>query len=527
MTFENSILTILTFLPLLGAALVLVTPKSALNAIRWTALVTTLVTFALSLWLWAAFDASNPGFQFVVNYNWLGDSIGYRVGVDGISVLFVVLSALLMPFCILSSWEAIEKRVKEYMLVFLILEVLMIGVFTTLDLAMFYVFFEGTLLPMFLIIGIWGGKRRIQASYKFFFYTFTGSVLMLLAIMAMYWNAGTTDISRLLTHQFPQNMQIWLWLAFFASLAVKMPMWPFHRWLPEAHVEAPTAGSVILAAILLKLGGYGFLRFSLPMFPDASAQLSNFVFVLSVAAIIITSLVALVQTDIKKLIAYSSVAHMGFVTMGIFAGNALGIQGAMFQMISHGLVSGALFLSVGVIYDRMHTRDIEAYGGLVERMPKYAFAFMVFTMANVGLPGTSGFVGEFLTMIGVFQVNTWVGFGAAFGVILSAGYALWLYRRVIFGALTKESLKGILDLNLREKIVLYPLIILIIVFGFYPAPILDTTAAAVDNLVAHYAASVGLDPAVSLADARAPLEYAAPTGEAQPAAEHAAEPAAH
>ena len=527
MTFENSILTILTFLPLLGAALVLVTPKTALSAIRWTALVTTLVTFALSLWLWAAFDASNPGFQFVVNYNWLGDSIGYRVGVDGISVLFVVLSALLMPFCILSSWEAIEKRVKEYMLVFLILEVLMIGVFTTLDLAMFYVFFEGTLLPMFLIIGIWGGKRRIQASYKFFFYTFTGSVLMLLAIMAMYWNAGTTDISRLLTHQFPQNMQIWLWLAFFASLAVKMPMWPFHRWLPEAHVEAPTAGSVILAAILLKLGGYGFLRFSLPMFPDASAQLSNFVFVLSVAAIIITSLVALVQTDMKKLIAYSSVAHMGFVTMGIFAGNALGIQGAMFQMISHGLVSGALFLSVGVIYDRMHTRDIEAYGGLVERMPKYAFAFMVFTMANVGLPGTSGFVGEFLTMIGVFQVNTWVGFGAAFGVILSAGYALWLYRRVIFGALTKESLKGILDLNLREKIVLYPLIILIIVFGFYPAPILDTTAAAVDNLVAHYAASVGLDPAVSLADARAPLEYAAPTGEAQPAAGHAAEPAAH
>jgi len=520
MTFENSILTILTFLPLLGAAMVLVTPKTSLNAIRWIALATTLVTFALSIWLWSAFDASNPGFQFVVNYNWLGDSIGYRVGVDGISVLFVVLSALLMPFCVLASWEAIDKRMKEYMVVFLILEVLMIGVFTTLDLAMFYVFFEGTLLPMFLIIGIWGGKRRIQASYKFFFYTFTGSVLMLLAIMAMYWNAGTTDISRLLTHDFPKDMQIWLWLAFFASLAVKMPMWPFHRWLPEAHVEAPTAGSVILAAILLKLGGYGFLRFSLPMFPDASAQLSNFVFVLSVAAIVITSLVALVQTDIKKLIAYSSVAHMGFVTMGIFAGNALGIQGAMFQMLSHGLVSGALFLSVGVIYDRMHTRDIEAYGGLVERMPKYALAFMIFTMANVGLPGTSGFVGEFLTLMGVFQVNTWVAFGAAFGVILSAGYALWLYRRVIFGALTKDSLKGILDLDLREKVILYPLMVMIIVFGFYPAPILDTTAAAVDNLVAHYAASVGLDPAVSLADARAPLEYAAPTGEAAAPAAH-------
>ena len=494
MTFANSILTILTFLPLLGAAILVFTPKTSLNAIRWIALAVTLVVFVLSLAMWQSFDPSNTGFQFVVNMPWIGDSIGYRVGVDGISVLFVVLSALLMPFCILASWESIETRLKEYMIVFLILETLMIGVFTTLDLAMFYVFFEGTLLPMFLIIGIWGGKRRIQASYKFFFYTFTGSVLMLLAIMAMYWNGGTTDISKLLTHDFPEGMQTWLWLAFFASLAVKMPMWPFHRWLPEAHVEAPTAGSVILAAILLKLGGYGFLRFSLPMFPDASAQFANFVFLLSVAAIIITSLVALVQTDIKKLIAYSSVAHMGFVTMGIFAGNALGIQGAMFQMISHGLVSGALFLAVGVIYDRMHTRDITAYGGLVSRMPRYAFAFMVFTMANVGLPGTSGFVGEFLTMIGVFQVNTLVAFGAAFGVIFSACYGLWLYRAVIFGALTKESLKGILDLSLREKVILYPLIVMIIFFGFYPAPILDTTAASVDALVAHYSASVGLAP---------------------------------
>jgi len=347
---------------------------------------------------------------------------------------------------------------------------------------------------------------------------------MLLAIMAMYWNGGTTDITKLLTHEFPLSWQPWLWWAFFASLAVKMPMWPFHRWLPEAHVQAPTAGSVILAAILLKLGGYGFLRFSLPMFPDASAQFANIIFFLSVAAIIVTSLVALVQTDMKKLIAYSSVAHMGFVTMGIFAGNALGIQGAMFQMISHGIVSGALFLCVGVIYDRMHTRDIEAYGGLVERMPRYALAFMVFTMANVGLPGTSGFVGEFLTMMGVFQVNTWVAFGAAFGVIFSACYALWLYRRVIFGALTKESLKGILDLDLREKVMLYPLIVLTIVFGFYPAPILDTTAAAVDNLVSHYAVSVGLDPAVSLADAQAPLVYAEPVAGADAPA---AEPAAH
>ncbi|MDB5623591.1 MAG: NADH-ubiquinone oxidoreductase chain, partial [Devosia sp.] len=322
MTFATSILTILTFLPLVGAVAILFMPRTAFDAIRWTALAATVVTFLLSLWMWSMFDPSNAGFQFVVDRPWIGDNIGYRVGVDGISVLFVVLSALLMPFCILASWESISVRVKEYMVVFLLLETLMIGVFTTLDLAMFYVFFEGTLVPMFLIIGIWGGKRRIQASYKFFFYTFVGSVLMLLAMMAMYWNAGTTNIARLLTHEFPSEMQPWLWWAFFASLAVKMPMWPFHRWLPEAHVEAPTAGSVILAAILLKLGGYGFLRFSLPMFPEASAQFANVVFLLSVAAIIVTSLVALVQQDIKKLIAYSSVAHMGFVTMGIFAGNA-------------------------------------------------------------------------------------------------------------------------------------------------------------------------------------------------------------
>ncbi|WEK06174.1 MAG: NADH-quinone oxidoreductase subunit M [Candidatus Devosia phytovorans] len=522
MNFENSILTVLTWLPLAGAMVLLFTPKTAIDAIRWISLAVTLLVFALSLLMWQSFDPSNAGFQFVVNYAWIGDTIGYRVGVDGISVLFVVLTALLMPFVVLASWE-VDTRFKEYMIVFLILETLMVGVFTTLDLAMFYVFFEGTLLPMFLIIGIWGGAKRIAASYKFFFYTFVGSVLMLLAIMAMYWNAGTTDISRLLTHDFPSSWQPWLWWAFFASLAVKMPMWPFHRWLPEAHVQAPTAGSVILAAILLKLGGYGFLRFSLPMFPEASAQFANIVFFLSVAAIILTSLIALVQSDIKKLIAYSSVAHMGFVTMGIFAGNALGIQGALFQMISHGIVSGALFLCIGVVYDRMHTREIDAYGGLVERMPRYAFAFMVFTMANVGLPGTSGFVGEFLTLLGIFQVNTWVAFGAAFGLILSACYALWAYRRVIFGALTKDSLKSILDLNLREKIILYPLIVLTVVFGFYPAPILDTTAAAVDNLVTHYATAVGLDPAVSLADAQAPLAHAEPVA----AAEAPAEPAAH
>jgi NADH-quinone oxidoreductase subunit M len=377
------------------------------------------------------------------------------------------------------------------MIVFLILETMCIGVFTTLDLAMFYVFFEGSLIPMFLIIGIWGGARRIQAAYKFFFYSFTGTVLMLIAIMAMYWQAGTLDIQKLLAFHFDPKVQTFLWLGFFASFAVKMPMWPFHRWLPEAHVEAPTAGSVILAAILLKLGGYGFIRFSLAMFPDASLQFAPFVFTLSVAAIIITSLVALVQTDMKKLIAYSSVAHMGFVTMGIFSGNVMGVHGAVFQMISHGLVSGALFLCVGVVYDRMHTRDIAAYGGLVERMPRYAVAFMVFTMANVGLPGTSGFIGEFLTMIGTFQVNTWVTFFAAFGVIFSAAYALFLYRRVIFGALTKDSLKGILDLDAREVTVLVPLIVLTILFGFYPAPILDATAASVNLIAENFSKAIG------------------------------------
>ncbi|MCB9993866.1 MAG: NADH-quinone oxidoreductase subunit M [Hyphomicrobiaceae bacterium] len=495
MTISAHILTYVTFLPLVGALFVLIVPGSdavALNNMRRIALVTTLVTFVLSLAMWAMFDNSTSDFQFVENYEWIQNSIGYRMGVDGISMLFIVLTAMLMPIVILSTWGSVETRVREYMIAFLVLETLMNGVFATLDLAMFYVFFEGGLIPMFLIIGIWGGKRRIQASYKFFFYTFTGSVLMLLAIMAMYWQAGTLDIRQLLKTSFPPEMQTWLWLAFFASFAVKLPMWPFHRWLPEAHVEAPTAGSVVLAAILLKMGGYGFLRFSLPMFPDASAYFTNFVFVLSVGAIVLTSLVALVQEDMKKLIAYSSVAHMGYVTMGIFAANQLGVQGAIFQMLSHGIVSAALFLCVGVIYDRMHTREIAAYGGLVERMPRYAALFMVFTMANVGLPGTSGFVGEFLTLIGIFQVNTWVAAGAALGVILSAGYALWLYRRVIFGVLEKETLKNILDLSTREMWVLVPLILLTILFGFYPAPLLDATAASVSALVGQYHAAVGM-----------------------------------
>jgi NADH-quinone oxidoreductase subunit M len=494
MNLSANLLTVITFLPTVGALLLLLVPgrgEASNNAVRWIALAVTLLTFALSLWLWAQFDPSKSGFQFVENYDWIGESIGYRMGVDGISVLFIPLTAFLMPAVVISSWSSIDKRVKEYMIVFLVLETFMIGAFATLDLAIFYIFFEGTLIPMFLIIGIWGGARRIQATYKFFFYSFTGTVLMLLAIMFMFWQAGTLDIQQLLLFKFAPEAQIWLWLGFFASFAVKMPMWPFHRWLPEAHVEAPTGGSVILAAILLKLGGYGFIRFSIAMFPDASQFFAPMVFVLSIAAIILTSLIALVQTDIKKLIAYSSVAHMGFVTMGIFAGNVMGIQGALFQMLSHGIVSGALFLCVGVVYDRMHTREIDAYGGLVDRMPVYAFVFMVFTMANVGLPGTSGFVGEFLTMIAVFQVNTWVAFFAAFGVIFSACYALWLYRRVIFGGLTKESLKSILDLDRREAVVLIPLVALTILFGFYPAPILDATAASVQVVADNFAAAIG------------------------------------
>ncbi|MGF7004951.1 NADH-quinone oxidoreductase subunit M [Aminobacter sp. BE322] len=487
------ILSLVTFLPLVGALLILLIRddgEAARRNIRNVALWTTVFTFAVSLLIWVYFDNAEPGFQFVEQAAWLDSGISYKMGVDGISMLFVILTTFLMPLCILASWESVEKRVKEYMISFLVLETMMIGVFCALDIVLFYVFFEGVLIPMFIIIGVWGGKRRVYASFKFFLFTLLGSVLMLLAVMAMFWQAGTTDIPTLLTYGFPASMQTWLWLAFFASFAVKMPMWPVHTWLPDAHVEAPTAGSVILAGILLKMGGYGFLRFSLPMFPLASELFAPLVFSLSVIAIIYTSLVALMQEDIKKLIAYSSVAHMGYVTMGIFAMNQEGVQGAIFQMLSHGLVSGALFLCVGVVYDRMHTREIAAYGGLVNNMPKYAVAFLIFTMANVGLPGTSGFVGEFLTLFGIFQVNTWVALFAATGVILSAAYALWLYRRVVFGALTKESLKGLFDLSGREKVVLYPLVILVIFYGVYPAPVFDATAASVKALINNVTVSI-------------------------------------
>jgi len=487
------ILSVTTFLPLVGALFILVIRGDdaiAVRNMRWTALSTTVITFLVSLLIWADFNPAASGFQFEESYIWLGGAMNYRMGVDGISMLFVILTTFLMPICIIASWR-VEKRVKEYMVAFLVLETLMIGVFCALDLVVFYLFFEGGLIPMFLIIGVWGGQRRVYASFKFFLYTLLGSVLMLLAIMAMYWQAGTTDIAQILKEtKFPAGMQTWLFLAFLASFAVKLPMWPVHTWLPDAHVEAPTAGSVILAAILLKMGGYGFLRFSLPMFPLASADFTPLIYVLSVMAIIYTSLVALMQEDMKKLIAYSSVAHMGFVTMGIFTMTQQGIDGALFQMISHGLVSGALFLCVGVVYDRMHTREIAAYGGLVNRMPLYAFVFMVFTMANVGLPGTSGFIGEFLSLLGVFGVNNWVAVFATGGVILSAAYALWLYRRVIFGVLEKDSLKAITDMTPREAVCLVPLVVLTVYFGVHPAPLLDVFGPATDGLIKSIHAGV-------------------------------------
>ncbi|HEX4183894.1 MAG TPA: NADH-quinone oxidoreductase subunit M [Caulobacteraceae bacterium] len=490
----TGILSLTIFSPLIGVAAILLLRmfgrpdqyEATARAARWIALVTTLATFALSILLVLQFDPHQAGFQFVENLNWFG-GIRYRMGVDGVSVLFVPLTAFLLPLCIAASWTSIKERVLEYMVAFLILETLVIGVFCALDLLVFYLFFEGQLIPMFLIIGVWGGKNRVYAAYKFFLYTLLGSVLMLTAILAMAGIAKTTSIPDLMNYHFDPKVQIWLWLAFFASFAVKMPMWPVHTWLPDAHVEAPTAGSVILAGILLKMGGYGFLRFSLPMFPDASRYFTPLIFTLSVIAIVYTSLVAFRQTDIKKLIAYSSVAHMGFVTMGIFSGNAQGEQGAIFQMLSHGVISGALFLCVGVVYDRMHTREIAFYGGLTSKMPVYAAVFMLFTMGNVGLPGTSGFIGEILTMTGVYQVSTWTAILSATGLILSATYALTLYRRVMFGEVTNPALAAITDLNWREKWVLFaPLVLAMLVLGVQPTVVTDLTAASVDHLVNAY-----------------------------------------
>ncbi|MEJ1991998.1 MAG: NADH-quinone oxidoreductase subunit M [Maritimibacter sp.] len=504
----DNLLSIVTFLPLVAAAILALflrgDDEAADRNAKWLALAASTATFLISLAILFKFDPSDTGFQMVEQRAWIA-GLNYKLGVDGISVLFVLLTTALMPITIAATWT-VKTRVKEYMIAFLILETLMIGVFVALDLVLFYLFFEAGLIPMFLIIGIWGGKRRIYAAFKFFLYTFLGSVLMLVAMIYMYVDAGTTDIPTLMHHSFASDsfsllgiqiaggVQTVLFLAFFASFAVKMPMWPVHTWLPDAHVEAPTAGSVVLAAILLKMGGYGFLRFSLPMFPIGSEVMTSFVLWISVIAIVYTSLVALVQEDMKKLIAYSSVAHMGYVTAGIFAANQQGMDGAIFQMISHGFVAGALFLCVGVVYDRMHTREISAYGGLVNRMPGYALIFMFFTMANVGLPGTSGFVGEFLTLMGMFQANTWIAAVAATGVILSASYALWLYRRVVFGELVKESLKSITDMDGREKAIFAPLVVMTILLGVYPSLVTDLIGPSVTALLDQYHAAM---PAVA------------------------------
>jgi NADH-quinone oxidoreductase subunit M len=476
------ILSALIAVPTLGALLLMVIGDDAKRA-RLIALAASLLTFALSLLLWSKFDMNNGDFQFVEKANLFGQAFSYHLGADGIALTLIALTGLLMPICILASWTSIEVRVRDYMIAFLIMEALMMGVFVSLDMMLFYVFFEAGLIPMYLIIGVWGGKRRIYASFKFFLYTLLGSVLMLLAMLYMINTAGTTSIPVLMDFGFDKKVQIWLWLAFFASFAVKMPMWPVHTWLPDAHVEAPTAGSVILAGVLLKMGGYGFLRFSLPMFPEASHELAWLVFALSLVAVVYTSLVALVQEDMKKLIAYSSVAHMSFVTIGLFCFNQQGLEGSIFTMLSHGVVSGALFLCVGVVYDRMHTREINAYGGLVERMPRYALVFMIFTMASIGLPGLSGFVGEFLVLIGAYKANTWVAFIAATGVILGAAYMLWLYRKVVFGQMTKDSLKAITDMNAREIAVFAPLIALVFWMGIYPDTFLEPLRKPVERLL--------------------------------------------
>ena len=497
------ILSLVIFLPTIGALFVFLVRGDARivarNA-RMTALWTSLITFVLSLGIWIDFDTSTAAFQFVERADWipiLGAS--YHLGVDGISMLFVILSTFLTPLCVLASWEAIQTRVKEYMIAFLLLETFMVGMFCALDFVLFYIFFEGVLIPMFLIIGVWGGANRVYAAFKFFLYTLTGSVLMLVAIMVIYFDAETTDIVELLKIGFDPDVQIWLWLAFFASFAVKVPMWPVHTWLPDAHVEAPTAGSVILAGVLLKMGAYGFLRFSLPMLPVASDFFAPLVFTLSIIAIIYTSLVALAQEDMKKLIAYSSVAHMGFVTIGIFTVRTQGVEGAIVQMLSHGVISAALFLCVGVVYDRLHSREISRYGGLVHRMPVYAAVFMVFMLGSVGLPGTSGFVGEFLVLVGAFQVNTWLALLATTGIVLGAAYMLYLYRRVIFGELTKEDLKTMTDLSRREIAIFAPLVAATLWMGVWPEPFLDVMHASVANLIENYEVALRAADAVTVA----------------------------
>ena len=509
------LLSLITFLPLFGALLMFffVPSEAAARAAggdeamverargnaRWLALWTAAITFIVSLVLWFEFDRTTAEFQFVERVEWLGGGITYHMGIDGISMLFILLTTVLMPLCILASWDSIKHRVKEYMIAFLMLETLMIGVFCALDAVLFYLFFEAGLIPMFLIIGIWGGARRIYATFKFFLYTLLGSLFMLLALLFMYFEAGTTDMPTLMETTFGREAQLWLFLAFLAAFAVKVPMWPVHTWLPDAHVEAPTAGSVILAGVLLKMGTYGMLRFQIPMLPEATEYFTPLIYGLSVVAVIYTSLVALMQEDMKKLIAYSSVAHMGFITIGIFTFTQQGLEGGLFQMLSHGVVSGALFLCVGVIYDRLHTREIDRYGGLVNIMPRYAIVFLLFTMGTIGLPGTSGFVGEFLIVTGAFQDNILIAALAFTGVILGAAYSLWLYRRVVYGELVKEDLKGLLDLNRREIATFAPLVVLVLWMGLYPQPFLDIMAVSVENLIADHTAALEAAGAADLA----------------------------
>ena len=489
------ILTIITFLPLIGVFFILFNKgdEERINKISFNvSLSTAALVFLLALFLWENFDKTTASFQFVEEKKWILDFVKYKVGVDGVSILFVVLTAFITPICIVATSNSVKFRKKDFFIALLVMETMMIGVFSSLDLFLFYLFFEAGLIPMFLIIGIWGGIRRVYSAFKFFLYTLFGSVFMLVAIIFIYMETGTTDIQELLNLDIATNYQYWLWLGFFASFAVKTPMWPVHTWLPDAHVEAPTAGSVILAAILLKMAGYGFIRFSLGLFPVASDYFAPLVFLLSIIAIIYTSLVALVQKDMKKLIAYSSVAHMGFVTIGIFAFNSQGIQGSIFQMISHGIVSAALFLCVGVIYDRMHSRAISDYGGVVHVMPKYSIIFMVFILASLGLPGTSGFVGEILVLIGVFKTNYLVAFFAATGVVLSACYSLWLYRRVVFGEMTNDNVKALKDLTSSEFVILIPLLVLTILLGIFPSIILDTISVSVENIVSVYNTKIAI-----------------------------------
>ena len=489
------ILSLITILPLVGAIFIFIfdnnQPENK-NTI-YVSLFTSFVNLFLALFLWYSFDKNTADFQFIEEANWINGFIKFKFGIDGISILFIVLTAFITPICIISCISSIKKRLKEFLIAILVLETFMIGVFCSLDLVIFYLFFEAGLIPMFLIIGIWGGPKRVYAAFKFFLFTLLGSVLMLVAIISIYWITGTTDVVQIYEIKIPVEFQYLLWLAFFSSFAVKMPMWPVHTWLPDAHVEAPTAGSVILAAILLKMAGYGFLRFSIGMFPIASEYFIPLIYTLSIIAIIYTSLVALMQEDMKKLIAYSSVAHMGFVTLGIFTFTKQGIEGSIFQMLSHGIISAALFLCVGVLYDRVHSRLINSYGGIVNILPKYAFVFAIFMLGALGLPGTSGFIGEILVLLGAFQKSFLAAILASIGIILGAAYMLWLYKRVVFGKLEKKELLELKDLNYSETVILFSLAILTLVFGFYPNLILDTIHVSVDNLISDYQNSLILN----------------------------------